>query len=61
MSLHGFDDKLERSQELGLIRTAGVVRDADLAAIEAFNEKDEEIRLDIRRGLEIRLIKKYDK
>ena len=61
MSLHGFDDKLERSQELGLVRTAGVVRDADLAAIEAFNEKDEAIRLDIRRGLEIRLVKKYDK
>ncbi len=61
MSLHGFDDKVERSQEMTAVRTAGVVRDADAAAIEAFDEKDEAIRLDIRRGIEIRLVKKFDK
>ena len=61
MSLHGFDDKLERSQEMAAARTAGVVRDPEAAAIEAFNEKDEAIRLDIRRGIEIRLVKKFDK
>lgn len=60
MSLHSFDRKLWAAAEQGG-QTAGVVRDEEQAAIEAFNEKDEKIRADIRRGLEIRLIKKHDK
>lgn len=60
MSLHGFDNKLERVAGSGG-QTAGVVRDEEQAAIEAFNEKDHSIRMDIRRGLEIRLVKKFDK
>ena len=60
MSLHSFDRKLWAAAESGG-QTAGVVRDEEQAAIEAFNEKDEKIRADIRRGLEIRLVKKHDK
>lgn len=60
MSLHSFDRKMWSAAESGG-QTAGVVRDEEQAAIEAFNEKDEKIRLDIRRGLEIRLVKKHDK
>lgn len=65
MSLHSFDEKLSRvaSAPGSSARTAGVARDAEAAAAEAtaFARKDEALRLDIRRGLEIRLIKRYDK
>jgi hypothetical protein len=60
MSLHSFDRKMGQAVGAGG-QSAGVVWDAEQAAIEAFNEKDESIRLDIRRGLEIRLVKKHDK
>jgi hypothetical protein len=65
MSLRGFDEKLSRaaSAPASSVRTAGVARDAEVAAAEAaaFARKDEALRLDIRRGLEIRLVKRYDK
>jgi hypothetical protein len=65
MSLRGFDEKLSRAAASpgAAARTAGVARDAEAAAAEAaaFARKDEAIRLDIRRGLEIRLVKRYDK
>lgn len=60
MSLHSFDRKMGLAAEAGG-QTFGVVRDEAQAAIEAFDEKDERIRLDIRRGLEIRLVKKHDR
>ena len=41
--------------------TVGILRQAEEEKVAAIEEEDEKYRLDVRRGLELRLIKKFDK